>query len=169
MLRFSISAHHHRRNDLVGLDMLDLHSLSESGLCTTHRHVNGQEYSVAPAALPCGLWVSYVNDSWYLISLKLLTRAVVFQGFKVFPRNNTYWGTVQLSWGYTLGPWAVIVFFFIMLLSWSVRTRISNGKWTWFVSSLTEVDLKDDVAPEMIPHPKDMSRFKVVSALLDSL
>src|SRR4030095_12892083 len=79
---------------------------------------------------------------------------VLFQGFKTFARSSPFWGMYQVSWGYTLGPWAVIGAFPILILVWFFSSRYRTGKVEWFVRSPLEVDLKSGVAPLVIRRRK---------------
>jgi hypothetical protein len=76
---------------------------------------------------------------------------VLFQGYMIFTRFNPYWSSVSTSWGFTIGPYLLIVFFSLLVYSWLIRTRWRQGLWTWQVTPIKRIDLARGVAPKTIP------------------
>src|SRR5271154_3486025 len=63
----------------------------------------------------------------------------IFQGYLVFTRNNAYWSIVATSWGFTIGPFVLVVAFPVLCLIWFTWTRVRVGRWTWEVRDLNNV------------------------------
>jgi len=52
--------------------------------------------------------------SFYVHAYSLLTLIlVIFQGYKVYTRGNSYWNEAGHSWGFELAPYTVIAGFFV--------------------------------------------------------
>jgi hypothetical protein len=58
---------------------------------------------------------------------------------------------VSSSWGFTLAPYAMIAAFLLLMCFWLLKTRISQGRWTWDIKSLNRVDLTEGMAPVVGP------------------
>lgn len=78
----------------------------------------------------------------------------VFQGYLAFARHNHYWMVVSASWGYTLGPYALIGAFILLVFGWMIKTRIDQKEWTWQTQSLDRVNLSGGRAVESAPYPE---------------
>lgn len=83
----------------------------------------------------------------------LLLILAIFQGFLCFARNGNYWVIYADSWGYSLGPYAAIGGFVLLVCSWLVRARVIEHRWTWQIRPLERVDLIRGVAPIVDPPP----------------
>jgi hypothetical protein len=78
----------------------------------------------------------------------------------MFARGNYYWSIVSTSWGFTIGPYACIGGFLLLILSWFVRVRYRTGRWTWQIRQLKRVDLATGKAPESFPADVDEVLWK---------
>jgi hypothetical protein len=77
-----------------------------------------------------------------------------------FTRNKSYWSIVSDSWGFTVGPYAAIGTFALLILMWLTRARMREHRWTWQIRPLDKVDLVRGVAPKTVPLPVDTNVWK---------
>lgn len=78
----------------------------------------------------------------------------------MFARSNAYWRISADSWGYTIGPYMLIVGFGLFVAGWLARTRIMTGSWTWQKPALGDIVLVKGTAAEHTPQsvPKNLWR-----------
>jgi hypothetical protein len=93
-----------------------------------------------------------------------------FQGYLIFARYNQYWSRVSNSWGFTVGPYALIGGFVVLISTWLIRTRVTQGLWTWQIKPLKKVDLTRGVAPKAIDPLQDNRPWRrALRRLLEAL
>jgi hypothetical protein len=84
----------------------------------------------------------------------------IFQGYLAFARHNHYWMVASNSWGYTLGPYALIGAFLLFVLVWMTKTRLEQREWTWQTPSLERVNLSVGRALEHAPYPEEKNLWR---------
>lgn len=77
----------------------------------------------------------------------------IFQGFLCFARNSNYWAIYADNWGFSLGPYAAIGGFTLLMCTWLVRARVKEHRWTWQMKPLDRIDLVRGVSPKAISPP----------------
>jgi hypothetical protein len=88
----------------------------------------------------------------------------------MFARSNKYWRIVSTSWGFTIGPYALIAAFLLLLLFWLTRTRVEMGYWTWRTPALEKVNLSRGKAPESLPQPEEKILWrKAIRELVEAI
>ena len=111
-------------------------------------------------------WTCFLSIILCISSLKL----AIFQGFLCFARNKNYWAIYADAWGFSLGPYAAIGGFVLLVCSWLVRARVKEHKWTWQMRPVERVDLIRGVAPSVDPPPVFPQAWRrVVHAILEYL
>jgi len=75
-------------------------------------------------------------------------------------RQSKFWGEFRFWWGISLGPYAAILAFAVLVAVWLVRKRIRAKHWSWYVSQVDKVDLSDGVSPIVLPHNQWQSAQK---------
>src|SRR4051812_95840 len=112
----------------MGRDLSHVPSLTKGGNCAKLWC-----FRIVRTTFSSNLWPSLLLFFGYIGLRFSLLWVVCFQGYKVFSRGESYWGTVSSRWGNTLGPWVVIIAFMILLFVWHLRTRLQEGRWTWHI------------------------------------
>lgn len=80
---------------------------------------------------------------------------VIFSGYAVFTRNNAIWSRINNDWGYSIGPWATLAAFCIILF-----ILFARGGWSFGVPSLLNVDVHDGVSKVVADDVRQRSKFE---------